>query len=59
MRKAILIEGDNGKITDLEDILNIAREIGRKLFPHAHKINVKPFLSQYEKSFLVIISPKP
>jgi len=57
MRKALIIEGDNGKITDLSDILRIARANGKKIL-NCEKVNVLPVVTPFGNGYLVVVKPE-
>lgn len=57
MRKPLIIEAGNGKVTDLSDILRIARTEGKKVL-NCHKVNVKPIVIPYGNAYLVVVSPE-
>lgn len=55
MEKALYLM--RGGITDLSDILRIARTEGRKIL-NVQKVNVKPVVVPYNNGYLVVVSPE-
>jgi len=55
IEKALLINNTNNHIKDLEDLLLIARDLGRKIL-RTRWINVKPLVVPYNDGYLVVVS---